>query len=355
MNPLKVAIIGHGRSGRNIHAQSLEKMKEYFYIAAVADQSEERRLMAERDFGCETVADYRELFGRKDLDLIVNASPSHQHVPISLEFLEQGFHVLCEKPLARKVEDVDRLMAAAKASGKTLAVFQQSRFNPAFVQVRNVIASGVLGRIVQARVAYNGFARRWDWQTLKSMNGGNLLNTGPHPVDQALQLFGTDVTPEVWCRMDQANSFGDAEDYVKLILHGPGKPLVDVEISSCDAYAKDHYVIQGTHGGLRGDFHHLEWTYFRPEESPQQQLEEQPLSTKEGNPAYCSEELTWYKESWDIPENVKDNLFFEMTRTYYEMLYRTISEGQPLEVTMDEIRTQVAVMEQCFAQNPKFQ
>lgn len=77
--------------------------------------------------------------------------------------------------------------------------------------------------MVQASIAYNNFARRWDWQTLKRNNGGNLLNTGPHPVDQALQLFGKDKMPAITCSMDRANTAGDAEDYVKLVIHGAGR------------------------------------------------------------------------------------------------------------------------------------
>ena len=89
--------------------------------------------------------------------------------------------------------------------------------------MQKVIRSGVLGRIVQISISFSGFARRWDWQTLQDCNGGNLLNTGPHPLDQALALFGEGM-PKVACYMDRANTWGDAEDYVKLILSGEGHP-----------------------------------------------------------------------------------------------------------------------------------
>ncbi len=262
MKTLNVGIIGQGRSGRDIHAYSLSKMPEYYNIAAVVDPLKERRNRAKEELGCDTYADYRELLDRTDLDLIVNASPSHLHVPISMDILQSGFNVLCEKPLARRTEEVDALIKAAESSGKLLAVFQQSRFAPAFEKMGKVIESGILGRIVQISIAYNGFfSRRWDWQTLQENNGGNLLNTGPHPLDQALQLFGPDAQPQVTCSMDSANTFGDAEDYVKLLLQGEGRPTIDVEISSCCAYPGYTYNVQGTQGGLRGSTSHLEWKY----------------------------------------------------------------------------------------------
>ena len=114
-------------------------------------------------------------------------------------------------------------------------------------------------------------------------NGGNLLNTGPHLLDQALQLFGEGM-PEVFCRMDRANTFGDAEDHVKLILSGEGHPLIDLEISSCCAYPCFTYNIYGTRGGLKGNTQSLEWKYYVPEEAPEQKLLEEPLRNEEGKP-----------------------------------------------------------------------
>ncbi|WP_010273411.1 Gfo/Idh/MocA family protein [Paenibacillus senegalensis] len=353
MKRLKVGIIGQGRSGRNIHAHFVSKLPELYEIAAVSDPMEERRAKAIADFGCEAFADYREMFARKDLDLIVNATPSHMHVPVSLEILENGFHVLCEKPLARRVSDVDNLIEASKKSGKLLAVYQQSRYSPVFEKIREIIDSGIIGRVVQANISYNNFARRWDWQTLQSKNGGNLLNTGPHPVDQALQFYGSGIMPNVTCIMDNANSFGDAEDYVKLILHGNGRPTVDVEISSCCVYPEGYYNIQGTNGGIKGTLTQLEWKYFKPEEAPQHEVSDAPLSKEDGTPTYCSEELKWYEDSWELDQD-KGSFFDQMGEKYYKMLYAAIAEGAPLEITPEEVRTQVAVMEESFKQNPKF-
>jgi len=108
---------------------------------AVADLLADRRKHAAEEYHCDVTADYRDLFKRKDLDLIVNSTPSNLHVPVTLEALNAGFNVLCEKPLAKKAAEVDRLIAASKKSGKVFAIFQQSRFAPYFQQVRKVIRS----------------------------------------------------------------------------------------------------------------------------------------------------------------------------------------------------------------------
>src|SRR5436190_16897938 len=151
---LNVAILGQGRSGRDIHGAHLSKDVERYRIVAVVDALEERRARAKAEYGCDAYADHRPLLERDDVDLVVNAAPSKFHVPLSLEFLQAGFHVLCDKPLASRVADVDRLIAAADASGKQLAIFQQSRYSPAFAQLRRVIDSGVLGEIVQVSLVF---------------------------------------------------------------------------------------------------------------------------------------------------------------------------------------------------------
>lgn len=350
MKTLNVAIIGQGRSGRDIHGAYLKTDPEHFRIVAVVDAIEDRRQRAVEEYGCDVYADYHDLFKRTDLDLIVNSTLSHQHVPVSLDILNAGFNVLCEKPLAKKVAEVDELIAASKRAGKLLAIFQQSRYASYFVKLQEVIASGVLGRIVQINVAFNGFARRWDWQTLVKNNGGNLLNTGPHPLDQALQLFGEGM-PEVFCRMDRANTFGDAEDHVKLILSGEGHPLIDLEISSCCAYPCFTYNIYGTRGGLKGNTQSLEWKYYVPEEAPEQKLLEEPLRNEEGKPMYCREQLTWHNGSWNAAD-ASGGAFTTAVGSLYHMLYRSLTTGAPLEVTPEQVRRQIAVIEECQRQNP---
>jgi len=351
-NVLKVGIIGQGRSGRDIHGNLLAQISDYYKIVAVADSIVERQELAKKEYGCKAYAGWEEMVENEELDLIVNASPSHMHYPISLELLNRGYHVLCEKPLAKTAEEVDRLIEASERSGKVLAVFQQSRYLHAFVQIRKVIESGVLGRIVQVNFSLNGFARRWDWQTLQSNNGGNLMNTGPHPLDQALQLFGTDAMPQITCIMDRANTFGDAEDYVKLIMRGQGRPTIDLEISSTCAYSHEQFNVQGTNGGLKGTSQELEWKYYKPEEAPHQQLTREPLFNSNGLPAYCHETLTWHTDSWSLTLPEGKSSFEDMTEQVYMMLYRHINEGAELEITPQQVRQQMMVMEECRRQNP---
>ena len=347
MKKIRVGVIGQGRSGYRIHVDCLQNMTDRYEIAVVADTLEGRCLKTSEEIGCDACTDYREIAARDDLDLVVNATPTHLHVPVTLDLLDAGHNVLCEKPLARCVADVDALITRAEETGRLLAIFQQSRFAPYFVQVRKVLESGLLGRLIMVKIAFNGFTRRWDWQTLQEFSGGSLLNTGPHPLDQALQLFGTDAMPEVLCIMDRANTFGDAEDHVKLILHGEGRPTIDLEISSCCAYPLYTYQLYGTHGGLSGDLSHLDWKWYVPDEAPPRELVRSPLPDYQ----YCGEVLPMHEDSWDVPQQQTD-LFETIGRQFYTNLYDALTDGAELVVKPEHVRRQIEVIEECHRQNP---
>ena len=349
MKTIRVGIIGLGRSGRDIHGNYLSQDPRRFKIVAAVDPMKDRRDRAAAEYGCDVHRTHEPLLKREDLDLVVNAAPTKFHVPYTMTFLKAGFNVLCEKPLAAKAKDVDRLIAASEKSGKVLAIYQQSRFAPYFQQIRKVIDSGVLGDIVQISIGFNGFSRRNDWQTLTSELGGNLLNTGPHPLDQALQLFGTDVTPEVTCFMRCATSYGDAEDHVMLILSGEGRPIIDLEISSCCAYPAFTYNVYGTRGGLKGSTSEVEWRYYDPKEAPKLRLKRRPISKPDGTPSYCTDSLKWHKRSWKVTP--KGGLFHTMSAAFYGAFYKTLTQGGPLVITPQHVRQQIAVIEECHRQN----
>ena len=348
---LNIAILGQGRSGRDIHAAYLQTpaAKEKYKIAYVVDPVPERRARAAAEFSCPVFENYQAILDKTDIDFVVNATPSHMHHPVTMDFLQNGHNVLCEKPLAQTAAQVDKMIAAAKKHNKMLAVFQQSRFAPYFQKVNDVIASGVLGRLVQVSIHFSGYARRWDWQCIKEFGGGNLYNTGPHPVDQALQLLNyPEGNPNVFCKMDRVNTFGDAEDYVKLMLTAPNRPVVDVEVSSCNAYPGFTYNIMGSTGGLKGGVKEMQWRWFVPEDAPNQVLVKGPLHDENWHAIYCSEPLMWHEDNWVIED---DGIFTLGTARLYDSIYDHLTKGVPLVVTPLQVRQQIWVMEEAHKQN----
>ena len=347
---IRVAVGGQGRSGYGIHCRYFKTDTARYDVVAACDQLPERRAQALAEFDAHVYEDWRPMLEAGGFEVFVNALPSPLHVDASVEALKRGYHVVSEKPIARTVADFDRVVAAAAENDRLLFPFQNRRLVPHFEKIQEVIASGVLGKIVHVRSTWSGFSRRWDWQTRQDLNGGNLLNTGPHPVDQALCLFGWERTPEVFCRMasEHAPFEGDAENHVTLTLYDPERvaPQIDIEISSLIAYPNPHtYVVSGTCGGLAGGSRGLTWRYFDPQTAPQHEMW---LWSEERR--YCREQLEWIEESW-TPAEVPAGARYSSDR-FYDNVFDVLVNGAERLITPAQSRAQIAVMEECHRQNP---
>lgn len=335
-NRIAIAVAGLGRTGWRNHLLNLVKLGEMFQITAVADQLEERRLEAENTFSCRSYATLDDLLAKEPPAWIVIATPTFLHLEQTSAALSLGWNVICEKPLAASVDEIRTMMAVAEKTNRILTVFQQNRYAADFVKVCEVIDSGVLGRIVQIRSCMNGFNRRWDWQTLQKTGGGTLNNTGPHPLDQMLQLFGPDK-PEVSCHMDCLISVGDADDHVKLVMRGKNAPTIDLEISSVDAIGDRKWKVQGTCGGLEGSTTHLKWRFFDPALLPTRQVDEDPPADR----GYHREEFPWQSAEWQEPTDAEPAHI-----TYYRDLHDRLSNGLPPRITaLDALRVAEVIAE----------
>lgn len=146
---LNVAIIGQGRSGRDIHGAYFlsEASKKYYRVVAVVDALASRRARAANEFGCHVYDDYKLLFDHNDIDLVINSTFSDEHYPITMDLLEHGLNVVCEKPFSAYADECRTMIRAAKEHNCLLTVFQQSRLASYYKRIHEIIESGVLGEI----------------------------------------------------------------------------------------------------------------------------------------------------------------------------------------------------------------
>jgi len=344
---VQVGIAGLGRAGWSHHVLTLEQMPAEYSVVAVCDSDPERLQEARSRLECQTYTDYLTMLADDEVQLVVIALPSHLHADLAIQAMKSGKDVIIEKPFATNLRDADRMIEVATATGRVLTGSQNLRYTPDFLKVREVIASGKLGRIIMIRMAWHWFRRRWDWQTLKEFGGGSLNNDGSHVVDQALLLFG-DAEPQVFCHMEATPlSLGDAEDHVKIILQGAGAPMIDMEFSNAVAYPLEKWSIMGTQGGLTGSFSELRWKYIDPAALEPRQLSRQPTPGR----SYNREQLTWQEESCTFADEHHN----DSNKRLYHDLYRTLRENAPLAVTAASIRRQIAVLEQCRALSDLYQ
>jgi scyllo-inositol 2-dehydrogenase (NADP+) len=340
---IRVGIAGLGRSGWDIHAKLLAPLQEQYQVVAVVDADENRRQEAIDRFDCQAYTEYDQLLADPAVELVVVALPSFLHADGAIAALDAGKHVVCEKPMATGLADADRMIEAAERTGRVLTIFQQRRYNPDFVKVREVIHSGVLGRIVQIRLTESRFSRRWDWQTLQKFGGGSLNNTGPHFLDMALQLFGDNYPDEVFCHLDRTLTLGDADDHLKVLFKGKDAPTIDVEISSACAYPPETWNVMGTQGGLAGTTQQLRWKWVDWDAQPPRQLDLQPTP----NRSYNFDQLMWHEASWDVAQDTSPKY-----AGFYHDLYATVRQGHTLAITPQSVRRVMWLIDECQRRCP---
>lgn len=337
MQIIRVGIAGLGRSGWDMHARALALLPELYRVTAVADPRPERRQEAQDKFDCQTTAEVADLIANDQIDLLVIATPSHLHADQTIAALQAGKDVMVEKPMALTIAEVDKMIAAAEAAKRVLTINQNYRYQPDFRKVREVLASGKLGQVVQIRVAVHQFGRRWDWQTLTEYGGGILNNHGVHWLDMMLQLVEDDE-PELFCHMVQTPLYaGDAESHAKLILRPKNGPLIDIELTHANAYGQETWLVMATQGSLTGNRHQLRWKYFEPALAPPLRLDREPTPDR----SYNREQLPWVEESCDLSGVATDG----MTLLYRE-LYGALRGERPLAITPQSVRRLMQILAQ---------
>ena len=351
MKKLNLAIIGQGRSGKDIHGKYyLDESNRYYNVKYVVEEDATRReISLARYPGCTVFENYEALFDCPDIDLVVNATYSQYHYPITKDLLQHGLNVLVEKPFARSRYECDELIKLAKDKGVVLAVFQQTFLSPMHLFAAETAKGGKIGQVKEIKVSYNGFSRRWDWQTLQKKVAGSAYNTGPHPIGIAMGLMDFDPNIRVaYSKLDSILTSGDADDFVKILLDAPGRPLADIEIHSNDAYGPWTIKLLGTLGTMRCNSAGYEMTYIVPGENPEHPVQESFLEDTDHNPRFCSEKLIKHTEEGTF----RGDAFDVGTAALYEQLYFAITEGRPMTVTPEMAARIVGVIETVHAQNP---
>ncbi len=148
-------------------------------------------------------------------------TPHDRHVDDVLAALEAGRHVLVEKPLARTLEEADRMIDAAARAGRVLMTAENFRFMPAFRWVRSALDGGMLGDLRELHLVARGWRRHAGWRLTAGAGGGALIDGGIHYV-HALRWWGGEVRRVFALRPRQTLDEMAAEDAVDLLAECEG-------------------------------------------------------------------------------------------------------------------------------------
>jgi predicted dehydrogenase len=234
---LNIAMVGSGFIGK-AHSNAFRQVGHFFdspyklHLKALCGRSPAKAEAAAAQWGWdETATDWRQVVGRKDIDVVDIAVPNALHAPIAIAAAEAGKIVWCEKPLATSLSEAEKMAAAAR--GVANLVWFNYRRIPAVAFARQLLDEGRLGQIFHYRALYlnqsgNDPTKAAAWRYKKSEAGtgaaGDLLS---HLVDLALYLNGT--ISQLSAMMHTFASQRDVDDATLLLTRFANKSIGSFE------------------------------------------------------------------------------------------------------------------------------
>ena len=194
MEKIRIGVVGMGGMGY-AHAKSVVSLEET-ELTCVCDVEEEVAKESGDEFEVEYFTDYIKLIRSGLCDGVIVATPHWAHPEVSIFAMENGLHVLSEKPIAVTVSGADKMIEAAKRNKRVFAVMYQKRTEPAIRKAIGIVKNGTLGRIqrtlfidpqCRAQAYYDSGTWRATWQ---GEGGGVLINQAPHGMDFFIELGG---------------------------------------------------------------------------------------------------------------------------------------------------------------------
>jgi predicted dehydrogenase len=227
---MRAGIIGAGWIGRR-HAETLAG-RDDIEVSAVCDVDAPRATQVAALSGARVFADWREMLGSAPLDALWICTPPRAHAEPAVAALGRGLPLYLEKPLARSLDDADKIVAAAASGKGVCAVGYQWRAVEVLGELRTALAGRTVGCLVGQSV---GGTESRPWFLDQAAGGGNLLERGSHHIDLARALAGEVVAVQAAASTvrlaPRPAGTGDIDDAVTVLLHFAGGGLGTIVVA----------------------------------------------------------------------------------------------------------------------------
>lgn len=229
---VNVAVVGAGGAAQVVHLPILKRLPELRVAAVVDPAAEKARTIGERFGVSSAFDDVEELSAVESLDAAVVCTPNDTHEDVVVACLEQGLHVLCERPLSVSSASAARMIDAAREAGLQLMTAMNQRYRYDLRSIRQFVGSGELGDVFFLRSSWlNQRERRprkgWRRQPGRA-GGGVMMDLGVQAVDLVLWLLDFPRVERVSARFHQR---GAVEDSAMALLTLEEGVTVSVEVT----------------------------------------------------------------------------------------------------------------------------
>jgi len=268
-NITNIGVIGVGSFGEK-RAGAAAKLKNG-KLLGVADVSAAKAQEVAAKLGVKAYAP-ADLIAAPDIDVICICVPNNLHASLAISALENGKHVMCEKPLARSASEAERIVFAAERAGRLIKTGSNHRYFPSVARARKLVVDGVIGELVSfnGRIGTNGERIKDSWFWNKEIcGGGTMLDNGCHLLDIARWLMGDFV--EGTGLVSNAYWKGcPVEDTATGVFATKDGKIATIASSWRQFSGYFHFEVNGSHGYItvdgRFDAHggdHLYWQSIR--------------------------------------------------------------------------------------------
>ncbi|CAG1001478.1 MAG: myo-inositol 2-dehydrogenase [Candidatus Methanoperedens nitroreducens] len=203
---MKVAVIGGGAMGQH-HIRIYREMKDV-ELVGICDTDRDRAISLAKTNNTTPYFDHNELL-KQDLDAVSVVVPTTFHSRVALDVINSGTHLLVEKPIADTLKNADTMINAAHDAKVKLMVGHIERFNPAVSKLKEIVDSGMLGKIVSIS------SRRVGPFNPRIRDVGIIMDLGVHDIDVISYLYGRKINEVYTIAGKDIHSF---EDHASILL-----------------------------------------------------------------------------------------------------------------------------------------
>lgn len=247
--PLQVLVFGYGLAGAWIHDPLIRAVPGLAISAVVTSSPERQELARSRDPDVAVFSTASKALAATEADVAVVATPNRHHVELTLASMKSGMAVVVDKPLANNAENARLLVDEAKRFGRSLAVFQNRRWDGDFLTVRKLVEEGRLGSVHRLTSRFDRWIPEpeYNWRDDDPESGGGLLlDLGSHLVDQAIRLLGPIAS--VYCELKTLTPDRQSDDDVFVSLAHDSGATSHLYASSLEGEPTTRFHVSGSKG-----------------------------------------------------------------------------------------------------------
>lgn len=251
MKTVRIAIIGHGFMGHE-HEAMLSEM-DGIQLVGISDIDSAQ--LEDVKKGIKRYRNNEELFADPEVDVVLIAANNNQHHDLVIQAARAGKDVICEKPVAMSLEELDDMVRVTEECGVKFTVHHQRRMDPDFRIMKEVYDQKELGEVYMLKNSLYGFnGNMHDWHIYKSEGGGMLYDWGVHLLDQILWMMSGAKITSVYA--DIRNVINEeVDDYFKILLRFDNNVTAEVELGTYvltdkeqDKWFERHWIMSGNKG-----------------------------------------------------------------------------------------------------------